>query len=102
MDLKKFEFWFVTGSQHLYGEEVLAQVAEHSKIMTDWMDQQAALPGRLVNKGVVATPDQITDVMTAASQDKKLRWRNHLDAYILAFEYVDHRSKQFEKTASAY
>lgn len=69
MDLKKFEFWFVTGSQHLYGEEVLAQVAEHSKIMTDWMDAQAALPGRLVNKGVVATPDQITDVMIAASQD---------------------------------
>src|SRR5690554_2317037 len=70
MDLKKFEFWFVTGSQHLYGEDVLAQVAEHSKAMTDWMDAQDALPGRLVNKGVVATPDQITDVMIAASQDK--------------------------------
>ena len=30
-DLKPFEVWFVTGSQHLYGEETLKQVAEHSQ-----------------------------------------------------------------------
>ena len=30
-DLKKLEVWFVTGSQHLYGEETLKQVAEHSQ-----------------------------------------------------------------------
>ena len=30
-DLKKFEVWFVTGSQHLYGPAVLKQVAEDSK-----------------------------------------------------------------------
>ena len=27
IDLKKFEVWFVTGSQDLYGEETLKQVA---------------------------------------------------------------------------
>ena len=31
IDLKKFEVWFLTGSQHLYGGEILAKVAEHSK-----------------------------------------------------------------------
>ena len=30
-DLKSLEVWFVTGSQHLYGEETLKQVAEHSQ-----------------------------------------------------------------------
>jgi L-arabinose isomerase len=30
IDLKKLEVWFVTGSQHLYGDETLRQVAEHS------------------------------------------------------------------------
>ncbi len=30
-DLKKMEVWFATGSQHLYGEETLKQVAEHSQ-----------------------------------------------------------------------
>ena len=31
IDLKELEVWFVTGSQHLYGEETLKQVAEHSQ-----------------------------------------------------------------------
>ena len=30
-NLKHFEAWFVTGSQHLYGEETLKKVAEHSQ-----------------------------------------------------------------------
>ena len=29
--LDRFEVWLVTGSQHLYGEEVLKQVAEQSR-----------------------------------------------------------------------
>ena len=29
-DLKRNEVWFLTGSQDLYGEETLAQVAEQS------------------------------------------------------------------------
>ena len=33
IDLTKFEFWFVTGSQSLYGDETLRQVAEDSKKM---------------------------------------------------------------------
>lgn len=69
MDLKNFQFWFITGSQHLYGDEVLAQVAEHAHTMTAWLDQ-SGLPGRLVNKGVVTTPEQITELLEAASQHK--------------------------------
>ena len=30
-DLSTKEIWFITGSQHLYGPETLAQVAEHSQ-----------------------------------------------------------------------
>ena len=30
MDLKTLEVWFVTGSQHLYGEAALKQVAANS------------------------------------------------------------------------
>ena len=28
----KYKFWFAVGSQHLYGPEVLKEVAEHGKI----------------------------------------------------------------------
>ena len=30
VDLRQYEVWFVTGSQHLYGDETLKQVASHS------------------------------------------------------------------------
>jgi len=39
IDLKKYEFWFVTGSQDLYGADVLKKVDEHSKAMV-----QASIP----------------------------------------------------------
>ena len=29
-DASGLEAWFITGSQHLYGEDTLAKVAEHS------------------------------------------------------------------------
>jgi L-arabinose isomerase len=33
IDLKPHTFWFATGSQHLYGQDTLRQVDEHSKII---------------------------------------------------------------------
>ncbi|MGA9591074.1 MAG: hypothetical protein WBV11_14690, partial [Salegentibacter sp.] len=30
LDIENKEIWFVTGSQHLYGEETLKQVAQNS------------------------------------------------------------------------
>ncbi len=33
IDFKALEVWFVTGSQHLYGEQALAEVAKHSEEM---------------------------------------------------------------------
>ena len=40
IDLKKFEVWFVTGSQHLYGEETLQKVAEHSQVIANHLTMQ--------------------------------------------------------------
>ena len=36
IDLKPLEIWFVTGSQHLYGPEVLKQVAADSQAIAGW------------------------------------------------------------------
>jgi len=67
IDLKKFEFWFVTGSQELYGAEVLKKVDEHSKAMAQALD--SALPCRLVWKPVVKSPDAILGLMREANAD---------------------------------
>ncbi|MBI3124206.1 MAG: hypothetical protein HYZ10_07365, partial [Ignavibacteriales bacterium] len=35
IDLKNYEVWFATGSQHLYGPKTLQQVAENSQAIVD-------------------------------------------------------------------
>lgn len=69
-NLKKYEFWFITGSQHLYGEEVLEQVSQHSKVIADGFDQSDKIPGKVVFKGVVTTPSEITRMIEEANFDK--------------------------------
>lgn len=65
------EFWFVVGSQHLYGEETLNQVREHAKKIVDGLNEQADLPYPLVFKEVVTTVDEIKSVMKEVNyQDK--------------------------------
>jgi L-arabinose isomerase len=58
-DLKKLEVWFVTGSQHLYGEETLKQVAAHSQTIASAFDKSSAIPVKVVFKPVLKTPDEI-------------------------------------------
>jgi len=49
IDLKKLEVWFVTGSKHLYGEEILRQVADSVTLPTGmasapWFSASAKYP----------------------------------------------------------
>ncbi|MEO6687314.1 MAG: L-arabinose isomerase [Dyadobacter sp.] len=59
LDLKQFEIWFVTGSQDLYGEDTLRQVAEHSQIISNFFDKNSEIPVRVVFKPVVKSPEEI-------------------------------------------
>ena len=65
--LKQFEVWFVTGSQHLYGEETLRQVDEHSQIIADLFNDSPTIPVRVVFKPVVKTPDEILTICKEAN-----------------------------------
>lgn len=67
IDLKKFEAWFITGSQHLYGEETLKQVAEHAQIIAKALNDAAGMPVRVVFKAVVKTPEEIARVCQEAN-----------------------------------
>ena len=77
IDLKRFEAWFITGSQHLYGEETLKQVAEHSQQIAKALDTNTNLPVRIVFKPVVKTPEEIFEggvqfFMHATGVDREL------------------------------
>lgn len=65
--LKKYEFWFVVGSQDLYGNDVLKTVNEHSKTMVDEWNADASIPCTLVFKPVVRNSDEIYQVITEAN-----------------------------------
>jgi L-arabinose isomerase len=67
IDLKQFEVWFVTGSQHLYGPETLEQVAEHSRTIARALGDAAAIPVRVVFKPVLKTPDEIAQLALEAN-----------------------------------
>jgi L-arabinose isomerase len=64
---KALEIWFVTGSQHLYGDETLRQVAVHSQRIAGFLTDAAPMPVQVVFKPVVKTPDEIYAVCQAAN-----------------------------------
>jgi L-arabinose isomerase len=67
IDLKEFEAWFVTGSQHLYGEATLKRVAEDSQAIARGLAQSSSIPVRVVFKPVVTTPEAIYDLCREAN-----------------------------------
>ena len=64
-----YKFWFVVGSQHLYGPEVLDEVAVHARIMTDGFNADDSIPFEVVFKGVMTTPEEIKAECVAANGD---------------------------------
>jgi len=71
MVLKKFVFWFLTGSQDLYGEETLKQVAKDSKEIVDSLNAAKVLPCELVWKPTLLTPQSILKTMLEANADEE-------------------------------
>jgi L-arabinose isomerase len=67
IQLKQFEAWFITGSQHLYGEETLQQVAAHAEKIAQSLSADANIPVRIVFKPVVKTPDEIYRICQEAN-----------------------------------
>lgn len=57
--LKELEIWMATGSQHLYGEETLQQVAAHSQAIATALDQSPRIAFKVVYKPVLKTPEEI-------------------------------------------
>ena len=70
-DLGSKEVWFLTGSQHLYGDEVLKQVAGNSQQIASALDGSDSIPVRVVFKPVLTTQSEITRALREASMDDR-------------------------------
>ena len=67
---KNYQFWFCTGSQDLYGDECLAHVAEHSKIIVDALNKSGNLPYEVVWKPTMITNEVIRKTFNEANTDE--------------------------------
>lgn len=67
IDLKQYEIWFVTGSQHLYGPKTLDQVAVHSREIAGALGASPEMPVKVIFKPVLTTPDAIKELCLEAN-----------------------------------
>ena len=66
------EVWFLTGSQNLYGEETLRQVAAQSQEVVRLLDASPDVPAPIVWKPVLKDPESIRRAMIDASSDDRV------------------------------
>lgn len=67
---KEYKFWFATGSQDLYGEECLSNVARHSAIITERLNACGFLPFQVVLKPVLIDNASIRSLFHQANDDE--------------------------------
>ncbi len=69
--LDRFEVWLITGSQHLYGDAVLRQVAEQSRQVAAGLDAASAIPLSVVHKAPVTSPESIHALLLEANASER-------------------------------
>lgn len=63
LNIGEKEFWFVVGSQHLYGEEALREVKKHAQEMVNELNENGQLPYPIRLQELAVTADTITKIM---------------------------------------
>ena len=61
------EVWFLTGSQHLYGEETLKKVDRHAATIARALNDSSSIPASIIFKPVVKTPEEILKACSEAN-----------------------------------
>ena len=62
-----YEFWFIVGSQFLYGEETLKQVERNSVKIVDALNASGNLPYKLIYKDIVKNAEGATALIKEAN-----------------------------------
>ncbi|NBI15794.1 L-arabinose isomerase [Pediococcus acidilactici] len=70
--MQDYEFWFITGSQFLYGEETLRSVEKDARKIVDKLNESKNLPYPVKFKLVATTAENITQVMKDANYNDKV------------------------------
>ncbi len=69
-NFKNYQLWFITGSQHLYGEETLEKVRSNAESIVNYLNASENIPVKLVLKPVLTTPEAILRLMSEVNVHK--------------------------------
>src|SRR5271170_1062454 len=69
IDFKQFEFWFVTGSQHLYGPKALEKVATNARQIAGALDAAPGIPATVLFQPVIKSAEEATALCQRANGD---------------------------------
>jgi L-arabinose isomerase len=69
--LKDYEFWFVVGSQFLYGPKVLDTVAARAAEMANALNAGGKLPCKIIYKVTAKTNSEVTELVRQANFDDR-------------------------------
>ena len=67
--LKPLKFWFICGSQHLYGPETLDQVSANAREVVAGLNDGGKLALPIEFAAMVTTPNEVAEVCQRASND---------------------------------
>ncbi len=67
--MKAYQFWFCTGSQDLYGDKCLSDVAQHSRFIVEELNKSGKLPFEVVWKPTLITNELIRKTFNEANAD---------------------------------
>ncbi|HKL43272.1 MAG TPA: L-arabinose isomerase [Clostridia bacterium] len=67
---KNYQVWFFTGSQKLYGKEVLKQVKENSKKIVKGLNENSEIPIEIKFKSVLTSSDKIKKAFLEANSNE--------------------------------
>ncbi|WP_160671819.1 L-arabinose isomerase [Clostridium sp. C8-1-8] len=67
LNTKPYEFWFVTGSQHLYGEETLKEVEAHSREIAESLNEKLGSQHKIIFKTILTGSDSIAKLCLEAN-----------------------------------
>jgi len=65
--LDQLELWFITGSQHLYGDEALQEVAADAQVIAKALDEAEQIPLKIIHKPTLTRPQEVTNLCREAN-----------------------------------
>lgn len=106
MAMKDYEFWFVVGSQFLYGAEVLETVAARAAEMADQLNVGGRLPCKVVYKVTAKTPEEISNVVKEANYRDNcagvITWMHTFSPSKMWIEGINNLQKPYCHLATQY